>query len=104
LSARLPLQFTRRALREIREVSDWWDLNRPAAPEAFREALEKAFQLISTQPNIGAVAANVRNRGARRILLSRVQYYLYYRVQSVPKAAVEVLALWHTSRYPDVGL
>ena len=103
MSTRLPLRFTRRALREIREVSDWWDLNRPAAPEAFREALEKAFQLISTQPNIGAVATNAKTPGARRILLSRVRYYLYYRVKSKPKA-VEVLALWHTSRYPDPGL
>lgn len=103
MSTRLPLQFTRRALREIREVSEWWDLNRPAAPEAFREALEKALQLISTQPNIGAVATNVRVPGTRRILLSRVRYYLYYRVKSKPKV-VEVLTLWHTSRYPDPGL
>jgi plasmid stabilization system protein ParE len=103
LSTRLPLLFTRRALREIREVSEWWDLNRPAAPGAFHEALEKAFQLISTQPNIGAVAANAKLPGTRRILLSRVRYYLYYRVKSKPKA-VEVLVLWHTSRYPDPGI
>jgi plasmid stabilization system protein ParE len=44
----------------------------PAAPDAFRDAIEKAFELICTQPNIGAVATNVKLRGVRRILLSRV--------------------------------
>src|SRR3954463_10455727 len=53
LARGFPLPFPRRALREIRKVSEWWDLNRPAAPGAFHEALEKALQLISTQPNIG---------------------------------------------------
>jgi plasmid stabilization system protein ParE len=103
LSQRLPLQITRRAAREIRKASEWWDENRPAAPDAFRDAIEKAFELIRTQPNIGAVASNAKIPGVRRILLSRVRYYLYYRLKSKPRA-VEVVALWHTSRYPDLNL
>ena len=103
MSPRLPLQVTRRAAREIREASEWWDLNRPAAPEAFREAIEKAFDLLCSQPKIGALATNVRLSGIRRVHLSRVRYYLYYRVKNNPKC-VEVLTLWHTSRYPDPGL
>jgi plasmid stabilization system protein ParE len=103
LSPRLPLQITRRAAREIRSASQWWDENRPAAPDAFRDAIEKAFELIRTQPNMGVVATNVKLLGVRRIHLSRVRYYLYYRVKTKPKA-VEVVALWHTSRYPDLGL
>jgi plasmid stabilization system protein ParE len=92
LTPRLPLRVTPRASRQIREASAWWDLNRRAAPDAFREALKSAFDLISTQPKIGAVASNVRLPGTRRIHLSKVRYYLYYRVLSEPKA-VEVLAL-----------
>jgi plasmid stabilization system protein ParE len=103
LSLRLPLQITRRASREIRSASEWWDENRPAAPDAFRDAIEKAFELIRTQPNMGVAATNVKLPGVRRIHLSRVRYYLYYRVKTKPKA-VEVVALWHTSRYPDLGL
>jgi plasmid stabilization system protein ParE len=102
LSPRLPLEVTRRAAREIRTASEWWDENRRAAPEAFREAIEKAFELICTQPTIGAVATNVKLPGVRRILLSRVRYYLYYRVKSNPHA-VQVVALWHTSRHPDLA-
>jgi plasmid stabilization system protein ParE len=97
------LQVTRRAAREIRAASTWWDENRPAAPDAFREAVEKAFELISTQPEIGAMATNVKLPGVRRILLSRIRYYLYYRVKSKPHA-VEVVAIWHTSQYPDLNL
>jgi plasmid stabilization system protein ParE len=103
LSPRLPLQTTRRAAREIRAASKWWDENRPAAPDAFRDAIDKAFELICAQPNIGAVATNVKLPGVRRILLSKIQYYLYYRVKSRPQV-VEVVAIWHTSRYPDLDL
>ncbi|HXO22115.1 MAG TPA: type II toxin-antitoxin system RelE/ParE family toxin [Thermoanaerobaculia bacterium] len=103
MSPRLPLQITRRATREIQSASEWWDENRPAAPDAFRDAIEKAFELIRTQPDLGAVAANVRLSGVRRIHLSRVRYHLYYRVKDNTKA-IEVVALWHTSRYPDLDL
>jgi plasmid stabilization system protein ParE len=103
LSPRLLLQVTRRARREIRAASAWWDENRPAAPDAFRDAIDKTFELICTQPTLGAVATNVTLPGVRRILLSKVQYYLYYRVRSNPPA-VEIVAIWHTSRYPDLNL
>lgn len=101
MSPRLPLHVTRRAAREIRTASGWWDENRPAAPDAFSDAIDKAFELICTQPNIGAVATNVKLPGVRRILLSKIRYYLYYRLKSKPQT-VEVVALWHTSRYPDL--
>lgn len=94
------LRVTRRAAREIQEAARWWEQNRPAAPDAFHDAIDDAFRLLRAQPRLGAVAANVRLAGVRRIHLSRVRYYLYYRLKPRPKA-VEVLALWHTSRYPD---
>ena len=34
-------------------------------------------------------------QGVRRVTLSRIRYYLYYRVAD---DALQVLALWHTSR------
>jgi len=101
LSPRLPLRVTTRAAQEIAEASAWWDANRPAAPEAFREAIERAFELISTQPGLGAAARSRKLAGIRRLHLSRIRYHLYYRVTG---AFVEVVALWHTSRYPDPGI
>lgn len=103
MTVRLSLAVTRRAATEIREAADWWHEHRPAAPQAFSDEIAKAFELIQTQPKIGAVAVNVRLPKVRRIHLSRVRYYLYYRVTGDP-ARIEVLALWHTSRLPDLAL
>jgi plasmid stabilization system protein ParE len=72
-------------------------VNRPKAPGVFREEIERALELVSTQPQIGAKAGNIKLAGVRRIHLSRIHYHLYYRIRESPKA-VEVLALWHTSR------
>ena len=78
----LPIKVTRRASTEIREAASWWRANRPAAPEALEEELRQAFNLISQQPAIGAIATNARLVGVRRIHLSRVRYFLYYRVSA----------------------
>lgn len=71
--------------------------NRPKAPGAFAEELDRALRLISSQPAIGARAANAALEGVRRIHLARIHYYLYYRVSN-DSSSIEVLALWHTSR------
>lgn len=95
MSQPLVVRPTRRAARQIREADAWWKNNRPTAPDAIGEELERAFAFISQQPGIGARATNVQLLGVRRIHLSRVRYHLYYRVRS---ETVEVLAFWHTSR------
>jgi plasmid stabilization system protein ParE len=101
LTPRLPIRVVRRAAREISEASEWWQANRPAAPLAVREELERAFELISTQPRVGAQAMNASLRGVRRVHLSRVGYHLYYRITP---STVEVLAFWHTRRGSGAGL
>jgi plasmid stabilization system protein ParE len=79
------------------EATAWWDVNRPKAPGLFREEIARALELIAAQPQIGAKAGNAKLAGVRRVHLSRVHYFLYYRVRESPQV-VEVLALWHTSR------
>jgi len=95
LTARFAIRVAQRAAREITEASKWWRENRPYAPDAIREELERAFDLISSQPNVGARAVNASLHGVRRVHLARVSYHLYYRVTS---SAVEVLAFWHARR------
>ena len=97
MTSPLPIKVTRRAAREIAKASEWWDANRPAAPEAMRQEVARVFRLIAHQPGVGARAVNAQLAGVRRVHLSGVHYHLYYRVRSDP-AAVEILALWHTSR------
>jgi plasmid stabilization system protein ParE len=95
LSAGLPIIVLRRANQQIIKASDWWQANRSKAPQAFEEAIESAFDLLSFQPNVGVKVSGTRLPGVRRLHLSPIRYYLYYRVSD---AGVEILSLWHTSR------
>jgi hypothetical protein len=61
------------------------------------ERFAVAFTPRATTPGIGSVARNVALPGVRRILLNRVNYFIYYRPR--PEAQiVEVVALWHARR------
>jgi plasmid stabilization system protein ParE len=91
------VNIVRRAAGQIEKAAAWWAENRTAAPDAIREELQIAFDLIARHPDIGAKASNTRLLGVRRIHLSRIRYYLYYRVR-FEADTIEVLAFWHTSR------
>jgi plasmid stabilization system protein ParE len=97
VSSPLPVRIVGSAGQAILDAAEWWLANRPKAPDAFAVELERAFQLLASQPLIGAQARNVKLAGVRRIHLLRVHYHLYYRVTSESKT-VEILALWHTKR------
>ncbi len=97
MSRPLPIRIAASAAQAIEEAADWWAANRPKAPGAFVEELERALILVAAHPSVGAQARNVKLAGARRIQLVRIHYHLYYRVTSSPEM-VEVLAFWHTSR------
>ena len=86
-----------RADRHIRIADAWWRKNRPYAPAMFAENLESAFELIEVFPFAGEAVESRRRSGLRRLLLTQVQYHLYYTI-AVDTGIVEVLALWHTSR------
>ena len=96
MSSPLPVRVVNTAAKAIVEASRWWQTNRSDSPELFAIDLENGFRLNSAHPGIGALAVNARLEGVRRVHLARVHYHLYYRVTIEP--AIEVLALWHTSR------
>src|SRR5262249_49062392 len=91
----LPIKVTPLADSQIQKAAAWWSANREKAPHAFKEELQRGFSLISQQPEVGAKATNVTLTGVRRIHLSRIRYFLFYRVK---EGRVEILALWHSSR------
>jgi plasmid stabilization system protein ParE len=97
VSRPLHIEVSDLAKTQIRAAEQWWRLNRPKAPNAIREELERASSLISVQPEVGARARNISLPGVRRLHLARVRYYVYYRVVTEPEQ-VEVLAFWHASR------
>jgi hypothetical protein len=61
-------------------------------------SLKNLRALIASQPSVGARARNVRLPAVRRVLMHRVQHYLYYRVTGEPQRSLQVIAVWHTSR------
>jgi plasmid stabilization system protein ParE len=89
------IHITHRAAAQITRAAAWWSRNRPAAPDAVVVELECACALLAVQPYLGALARNARLSGVRRIHLAKIHHHLYYRVRV---DAVDVLALWHTSR------
>ncbi len=97
MSGPVPVRIVSSAARAIVEAAEWWVAHRTKAPDAFSVELERALQLLASQPSIGAKARNVKLADVRRIHLPRVHYHLYYRVISDPMT-VEILALWHTKR------
>lgn len=91
----LRIEITENAQAQISKAAAWWAKNRPAAPDAIREELDQILELLRVQPAIGTPARHDRLADIRRVTLSRVRYFVYYRVAN---DALQVLAFWHTSR------
>ena len=82
---------------QARKLSVWWRKNHTAAPTAVQDELTRAFRLILNYPQIGPAAIDVDLPDVRRIHLSRIRHYLYYRVVE-DDGIIEVLAIWSDSR------
>jgi plasmid stabilization system protein ParE len=91
----LRLRITRRAAAEIARADEWWRSNRPAAPNAIRDDLRAALDLLQVQPGIGQKVENPRLAGVRRLQLDRVHRHIYFRVHG---EELVVLAFWHSMR------
>jgi plasmid stabilization system protein ParE len=91
----LGVKISVRAAREVRKAAEWWLPNRPAAPDAIATDLSEAVALLAEYPGIGAKYIGARTAGVRRLYLSRVRYFIYYRAD---ERHLNVLAFWHESR------
>jgi plasmid stabilization system protein ParE len=91
------LEVGRQARRQVRDLNAWWRQNRTSASTAVRDELTRVFRLILNQPRIGPVAVDVDLLDVRRVHLSRIGHYVYYRVLDA-EAIIEVLAVWSDSR------
>lgn len=86
-----------RAQREIEQAAEWWAENRPAAPGAVRKDVEAALALLVEEPGIGTQIETARSdtETVRRLYLTRIRYFVYYRVRG---KFLELVAFWHASR------
>ena len=95
MTSPLQIKVARNAQTQIEEAAAWWAQNRPLAPGAVRQDLDRILSLLAVEPGIGARAKRAKLRDVRRVTLTRIRYYVYYRVSG---DALEVLAFWHSSR------
>ncbi len=91
----LRVKISARAAAQLRRAGAWWADNRPSAPGAIAHDFEESIALLSEQPGIGSKYAGIRAEQVRRLYMSRVGYFIYYRSAA---GGLEVLAFWHARR------
>jgi len=89
----LPVFFRRAAELDVAAIEDWYDSQRQGLGGEFREAVGDAIARIADSP----LGYPERYRGARRVLLRRFPYVLWYRSF---EDFVVVLACVHGKRDP----
>ena len=91
----LRAKISARAANEVRRAAEWWLLNRPAAPGAIGADFGETVALVAEHAGIGATYSGSSVVGVRRVLLSRIGYFIYYRADATE---LKVLAFWHANR------
>ena len=91
----LRVKISARAAGQVRKAADWWAVNRKSAPGAIAADFGESVSLLAEQPGIGAKYEGARTVGVRRLFLSRVGYFVYYKAEH---GDLKVLAFWHASR------
>lgn len=87
------LKFSSRALREIGQAQEWYELQSPGLGEEFFAALELQLKRLEQAPLLYAEVIP----GVRRALLPRFPYGLFYVVRG---DLLHVLAVLHDARNP----
>ena len=94
MSRRYAVELSSRAQAELDEATLWWRANR-SAPELLDREMAAAFDLLARHPESGAPTPRPRRPDARRLLLRKTQYHIYYYIEG---DVVRVLSIWHTAR------
>jgi len=88
------LEFSARALREIGEAQEWYELQSPGLGEEFIAAMELQLKRLEQAP---LLYAEIIPR-VRRALLPRFPYGLFYAVRG---NLAHILAVLHDARNPS---
>lgn len=91
----LRVKVSARAAKQVQKAAEWWAANRPSAPGAIAVDFGESVALLAEQPGIGAEYQGSHTPGVRRLYLSRVRYFVYYKATA---DELRVLAFWHASR------
>ena len=79
--------------RDLAEAAIWYEEQRPALGQRFLDEVAAAFTVISETPLIFPVV----HKNARRALIRRFPFGVYYRIEA---DEIVVVAVMHASRHP----
>jgi plasmid stabilization system protein ParE len=86
------LRISGRARAKIRRADEWWQRERCAAPELFKEELARAFERILRAPKGRRPHAVIDGECVWRVLMPRTEHHVYYTVNDhTGKIVVEIL-------------
>jgi plasmid stabilization system protein ParE len=88
------LKFSTRALREVGEAQEWYELQNPGLGEEFIAAMELQLKRLEQAPLLYAEVIP----SVRRTLLPRFPYGLFYAIHG---DLIHVLAVLHDARNPS---
>lgn len=77
----LQVRIAARAAKQVCKASEWWSANRPSARDAIATDFGEAVSLLAEQPGIGTKYEGSRTVGVRRLFLSRIGYFIYYKAE-----------------------
>jgi plasmid stabilization system protein ParE len=93
----IPVRYTTHAADLVLELELWWRANVQSDPNRISEELQAALELLQQHPLAGKRHNNRQIQGARKLLLTGIQYYLYY-TYDPNGPLIEVCSIWNTKR------
>ena len=82
------------AASDVGEAVEWYEGQRPGLGVEFVLELDAAIERAALNPEAYAI----RYQGARRVLIRRFPYSVYYLVEA---AAIEIFGVLHQHRVPE---
>jgi hypothetical protein len=63
----LPIEVDSAAKWQLDDAHAWWEINRPAAPNAIRDDFRKMTRILATAAGIGRRATDVKNQRPKNL-------------------------------------
>ncbi len=92
---RLGLRFVPHAVEQLDAANAWWRENREKSPDLLVTEFVEAIALLRENPKLGAEYQNDELEDAKRYLLRRTRFHVYYVVRD---DTLVVAAVWSAIR------
>lgn len=94
---RYQVVFSKKARRQFETEAARWREGHSKNTYLLEDEVGDAVKVLAATPRVGGASGDVRLPGARRMVLEKSEFLLYYRVLD-DKRVVELLSLWYAKR------